>query len=1178
MKLKQILAAALLLCSAGAWAQTDVTSSYITNADFSSTTGWTAYVSSSFKDIGTGKIGWTVKNAASTTDATHLSTEYCFGFECRWSGNYASYNQTTRELQVGHYELTYDVQNAYNNSENHSNYDNLFYVQVGETTYTDSYTEWMSGKKDWTTHTISFDITTPSTVKISLGYGTGSNNIGDTKTPVLYVSHLKLLCTPFATTEDYSNLNTAISAVEGIFWGFDEGEYAPYNYVEVIQALAAAQAIDPTANNSQATVQALTATLNTSLTANAAEVNAIFDGSFEHDYSGQTGNVQPIGWYRVKGTTGDGYNVRYVTSSGNAGLATVGGYGVFTKFAAYYGWEDGYTMPLNASTYYTISFKYGGWGDCKKDGYVTMTDPESESLSLISSNRLPLSSTDANSNTASWTDYSAIFKTNDAGDYVLGLRKDNENQQSQYVYGNFLLKTTTVVEATAYYNTVKDEVDDSYNADANGGTEKTNFKNALDASAPSTVAEIMEAAANLYTLRDAFVAATPKYDAYLAEKTNAERIDASITSGVSAPTTAAEAETALQTILVNEYNYVASNFNADAAATYGITIDQWTGTATSGGNSDTPQTKSNEKWGETATTYYEQGQNGWSSNAWTLNYTKTVTLPANTYVMKVAARASTGATATLKATIGGTTITESLPNVGNTGLGITTDGVASFDGNDTFANSDNGYGWQWRYLAFTLENDGEVTLQIDASANSAQQWCSFGDVAVVSNVSTTAMEAAYNNFTMQTLGFETGQYAPYNNVTVLEAYAQAKAIVEGTAVPSTQVEVDAITATLTTPTWTANVADVDAIYNPDFSLIEGEWEPEGWTRTNSWGAKVSDAASSTGKGYYNQLGSMQYGNSGVYTMPLAAQTNYKLSFKYGYKDQDVTPTISVLNSNNEGLAATTIATAYSSNDYTSSMISQTMYFKTGAAGNYILTIASNKNIVLSDVSLLKTNADNTKIDEASTTAPEVAYYQTLTLTRTLSPDYWNTFCSPVAITAEEITAMFGTGSKVREMDTETAVANNTIAFKDATAIEAGKPYLVKPAQTVTNPSFSGKTVVAAGQTVENGDYKYIGILAKTTLTAPAANATALDLYLSTDGSMKKPGENGANLKGMRAYFNVPVSADGNVKLFIGEDTDAITVIDGEPVAGTAIYNLAGQRISAPQKGVNIINGKKVLVK
>lgn len=223
---------------------------------------------------------------------------------------------------------------------------------------------------------------------------------------------------------------------------------------------------------------------------------------------------------------------------------------------------------------------------------------------------------------------------------------------------------------------------------------------------------------------------------------------------------------------------------------------------------------------------------------------------------------------------------------------------------------------------------------------------------------------------------------------------------------------------------------------------------------------------------------------------------------------------------------------------------------------------------------------NVTIDEAATVAPTATTEPVnVTLTRSLSPDYWNTFCSPVAITAEEITATFGEGAQVREMNTSASVENNVIPFKDATSIAAGVPYLVKPTKTVTNPTFNGKTVVAEGQTVTNGDYKYIGILAKTTLAAPAEDTTDLDLYLSTAGTMKKPGTNGANLKGMRAYFNVPAAAaNSGVKLFIDGETDAIDMIDGEPVAGAEIFNLAGQRVNKAQRGIYIINGKKVLVK
>ncbi len=174
-------------------AQTDVTNTYLTNANFSSTSGWTQYISGSFRDIGSGKIGGKLADyAASSTDATHLSSEYFFGFQCRWNGNYSSYNQVTSQaLPSGVYTLSYDVENV-NGSTSAVNYNNLFYVKVGDKTFTDTSVEWMKGKSSWTSHSITFVITEATKATVSLGYGTGSNNLPSGNTPVLYVSHLKL--------------------------------------------------------------------------------------------------------------------------------------------------------------------------------------------------------------------------------------------------------------------------------------------------------------------------------------------------------------------------------------------------------------------------------------------------------------------------------------------------------------------------------------------------------------------------------------------------------------------------------------------------------------------------------------------------------------------------------------------------------------------------------------------------------------------------------------------------------------------------------------------------------------------------------------------------------------------------------------------------------------------------
>ncbi len=227
MKKRKLLFAMLCIASAfGMRAQTDVTSTYITDADFSSTTNWTDYSSSSYHDIGRGFIGtYGVRTAegqaVSTVDDTHLATESCFGFECRWETSYASYNQTkaSASLPAGIYTITYDVENTNSKSEAHT-WNNLFYVKVGDTQYADESTEWMAkGKTSWTTHTINFTIEEATTADfmISLGYGTGSNNIGSTNTPTLHVSHLSMsyeaYIDPTAITLSNSSLDLKLTQI-----------------------------------------------------------------------------------------------------------------------------------------------------------------------------------------------------------------------------------------------------------------------------------------------------------------------------------------------------------------------------------------------------------------------------------------------------------------------------------------------------------------------------------------------------------------------------------------------------------------------------------------------------------------------------------------------------------------------------------------------------------------------------------------------------------------------------------------------------------------------------------------------------------------------------------------------------------------------------------------------------
>ena len=88
-------------------------------------------------------------------------------------------------------------------------------------------------------------------------------------------------------------------------------------------------------------------------------------------------------------------------------------------------------------------------------------------------------------------------------------------------------------------------------------------------------------------------------------------------------------------------------------------------------------------------------------------------------------------------------------------------------------------------------------------------------------------------------------------------------------------------------------------------------------------------------------------------------------------------------------------------------------------------------------------------------------------------------------------------------------------------------------------------------------------------------------YNSTDEMAKfyAIGEGGFVVPANKAYLPAMGAGVKALTLFFGGDVVGINTIDnGQLVDSKEIYNLAGQRLNRVQKGVNIINGKKVIVK
>lgn len=262
------------------------------------------------------------------------------------------------------------------------------------------------------------------------------------------------------------------------------------------------------------------------------------------------------------------------------------------------------------------------------------------------------------------------------------------------------------------------------------GDERATILSLLNSKEPVNDSEYEAAIEKLNTAISTFKSAKTAYDNYAEEVAVAEKFGLK----VEAPATAAAATEALKTLNVAEYNAATNDY------TTAIKLGEWTTTGAS--------KFSNEHWSGETRSYLNQtdGENlGYNSNKWTMTCKQTLTLPAGEYVFKAAGRKSANAFMKLSVKNGETLIGEvsNFPN-GNVGLGITTDGKASFDSNDKFANNNNGSGWQWRFVPFTLDVDTEITFDIEAGADVIHNWASFGDYTVMAKPSVAASITAYN--------------------------------------------------------------------------------------------------------------------------------------------------------------------------------------------------------------------------------------------------------------------------------------------------------------------------------------------------------------------------------------------------------------------------------------------------
>ena len=209
-------------------------------------------------------------------------------------------------------------------------------------------------------------------------------------------------------------------------------------------------------------------------------------------------------------------------------------------------------------------------------------------------------------------------------------------------------------------------------------------------------------------------------------------------------------------------------------------------------------------------------------------------------------------------------------------------------------------------------------------------------------------------------------------------------------------------------------------------------------------------------------------------------------------------------------------------------------------------------------------------DMASTISANDGKIVNVTLNRKINKGF-NSVVLPFDLNAAQVQTLFGEDTKVYAYSEDSDDANNvTVKFKTVTdgTIAANQPVLVEATAASTENLISNVIITYEEEPKAEGrNIDYVGLYAPATVPEG-------DYFISKGAIYKSTGA--TSIKSFRAFLKAKVEVD-NVKLFIGDVEDGISEVEsGKQKVESAIYNLAGQRLQKMQKGINIVNGKKIM--
>lgn len=195
------------------------------------------------------------------------------------------------------------------------------------------------------------------------------------------------------------------------------------------------------------------------------------------------------------------------------------------------------------------------------------------------------------------------------------------------------------------------------------------------------------------------------------------------------------------------------------------------------------------------------------------------------------------------------------------------------------------------------------------------------------------------------------------------------------------------------------------------------------------------------------------------------------------------------------------------------------------------------------------------------------------------PEGWSTVCLPFA------TPAIAFGENATSVQEFVSADESGLNFAEVETLEANKPYLIYFATAKETPTYFGTEITSTTPvSVTKGDYTFVGSYdAVMSMSGKYGVATVDDVQKIILGGTN------STLKATRAYFtkNGDQPAQVRINLFGegGNGTTGIDQMENNGVQAYDVYTLQGIQVlkgasslNGLQKGIYIVNGKKVVIK